>query len=179
MRRLPMVFVVATALIAHLAGPAQGADSTATFNLTSSGGLTVSVPASPDLGSAATDAGSLSAQLGPVTITDERGALDASWTASVVTTDFTTGLGAAAETIAATNIEYWSGAATSTSGTVVAVPGQATSLDKVAIDTAKTAFSATGIVGNNSVAWNPTIVVTVPSDSVVGTYTGTVTHSVA
>jgi hypothetical protein len=34
-------------------------------------------------------------------------------------------------------------------------------------------------VGNNTTTWNPTLIVTIPSTAVAGTYTGTVTHSVA
>jgi hypothetical protein len=40
-------------------------------------------------------------------------------------------------------------------------------------------MSLTAGVGNNSAAWNPTLVVTAPAAAVTGLYTGTVTHSVA
>jgi len=33
--------------------------------------------------------------------------------------------------------------------------------------------------GANSVSWNPTLTIAVPSGAVAGTYTGTVVHSVA
>lgn len=169
---------LATAASVGLA-PADAADSDTSFDLTAAGGLSISVPASVDLGSAATNDGTLSSQLGTVTVTDERGVLTGSWTATVSATDFTTGGATADETIANASVDYWAGLATSTSGTVVATPGQATALDAQSLDVSRTAFSATGIVGNNAVSWNPTLVVNIPSDSVVGTYTGTVTHSVA
>jgi hypothetical protein len=43
----------------------------------------------------------------------------------------------------------------------------------------RTAFSAGSVVGNNSVSWNPTVTINIPSAAVAGTYSGTVTHSVA
>ena len=42
-----------------------------------------------------------------------------------------------------------------------------------------TAMSLTGGAGSNSASWNPTLVVNVPAAAVAGTYSGTVTHSVA
>jgi hypothetical protein len=73
-----------------LALPAAADTTTTTFTL-SGGALSISVPASKNLGSAATGASSLSSQLGTVTVTDDRGALAGCWTATVASTDFTTG----------------------------------------------------------------------------------------
>jgi len=42
-----------------------------------------------------------------------------------------------------------------------------------------TAYSGTALVGANTATWNPTLVVNIPAAAVAGTYTGTVTHSVA
>ncbi len=38
--------------------------------------------------------------------------------------------------------------------------------------------TATGITGDNSATWNPTITVTVPGGTVAGTYSAVITHSV-
>jgi hypothetical protein len=38
--------------------------------------------------------------------------------------------------------------------------------------------TATGITGNNSATWNPTITVTVPGGMATGVYAATITHSV-
>jgi len=38
--------------------------------------------------------------------------------------------------------------------------------------------TATGITGDNSATWNPTINVTIPGGTVVGTYSGTITQSI-
>lgn len=180
MRRVAGVFAVAgLAALGGMAPSAQAVDTTVTFTLTAAGGLGVNAPVSVDLGSAATNAGSVSAQVGTVTVDDQRGLLAGSWTASVVSSDFTTGGATPEETIPAADVAYWSGPATAVSGTVVATPGQLTAAAAVVIDTSRTAFSATGIVGNNSASWDPTIVVTVPASAVVGTYSGTISHSVA
>lgn len=174
-----LVAAIAITMTAGAFSPARAIDTTTEFTLTAAGGLGVSAPATADLGSAATNDGTLSAQLGSVTVTDDRGLLTGSWTATAVAGDFTTGTASADETIPAANVQYWSGAATGTSGTAVFVPGQLTALNAVVVDAAKTAFAATGTVGNNSASWNPTIVVTIPADAVVGDYSGTITHSVA
>lgn len=172
-----MTIGLAAALCTSL--PAGADDTTTTFSLTQAGGLSVSVPASANLGSAATNAGTLTASLGTVTVTDLRGALGASWTATVSTTAFTTGLASAAESIGKANVRYWSGAATATSGVAVLTPGQLTALLAQPLDVSRTAFSAAATAGNNSASWNPTVIVSVPASAVVGTYTGTITHSVA
>ena len=153
-------------------------DTTTTFTL-SAGLFSITVPASANLGSVATGSATTSAQLGSVQITDGRGALLGTWTGSVSSTDFTTGGATANETIAKASLDYWSGAATASSGTGVFTPGQLTSLLKVTLGSTRTAFAAASVVGNNSVTWNPTVIVNVPSAAVAGVYSGTITHSVA
>lgn len=157
---------------------ATSGDTTTTFTLTA-GSLAITAPASSDLGSVATGSATTSAQLGAVQVSDGRGALLGTWTGSVSTTDFTTGGGTANEKITKSSIDYWSGAATASSGVGVFTPGQLTSLLKVTLSTGRTAFSAASVVGNNSVTWNPTVIVNVPSAAVAGGYTGTITHSIA
>ncbi|HVV37757.1 MAG TPA: hypothetical protein VHC63_14195 [Acidimicrobiales bacterium] len=172
---------LALACAAALASPAYAAtsgDTTTTFTLTA-GSLAITAPASANLGSVATGSASTSAQLGAITISDGRGALLGSWTGSVSSTDFTTGGATANETISKSVIDYWSGAATASSGVGTFTPGQLLSANKVALSASRTAFSATVVVGNNSVTWNPTLIVNVPAAAVAGDYTGTVTHSVA
>jgi hypothetical protein len=164
-----------------LAAPqAHAADTTTTFVLSAAGGLSISVPASTQLSAGtATNAGTLTAQLGAVSVSDLRGSLLGAWTASVTSSDFTTGTATAEETIAKANVSYWSGAATAATGIAVATPGQLTVAQAQPLSASRTAFAATATVGNNSSTWNPTIVVTVPSTAVVGTYSGTITHSAA
>lgn len=179
MRRLFVAFATACALVGGLSEVSQAAGTSVSFTLTAAGGLTISVPTSANLGTVPTASGTLSAKLGAVTVTDDRGLLNGNWTASVVSTDFTTGAGSAQEKIAAANVYYWSGAATATSGTGVFTPGQLLAANKVSLSVSRTAFSATSTAGNNSVTWDPTVEVSIPATAVVGAYTGTVTHSVA
>ena len=171
--------LVATA--AGLAPPAQAAttgNTTTTFTLTA-GSLAITVPASTDLGSVATGTATTSAQLGSVSVSDGRGALNGSWTTSVSSSDFTTGGATAEETIAKASADYWSGAATSTSGSASFTPGQANAGAKQTLGSSRTAFSAASVIGNNTAAWNPTVIINIPSAAVAGAYSGTVTHSVA
>ena len=112
-------------------------------------------------------------------MSDGRGVLLGSWATGVTSTAFTTGAGTANETIANSNADYWSGAATATSGTGVFVPGQPLAANFQTLGASRTAFSASVLVGNNTATWNPTVNVNIPAASVAGAYTGTITHSVA
>lgn len=170
---------LAVGSIAGIASPAHAADTTTTFTL-SGGALAVTAPASSPLGSVATGAASTTpAQLGTVSVADSRGALLGVWAASVGSSNFTTGTATADETIAKDNADYWSGLATATTGTAVRLPGQALAANEVTLASARTAFSASGVVGNGTTAWNPTVNVNIPAASVAGAYSGVITHSVA
>ena len=170
-RLVPALAVGASALV--FAVPSASATS-ATFTL-SGGGLSITEPASATLGSAATGATSLAGSLGSVTVSDLRGKLTATWTASVTSTDFTTGGGSTYETVPAGSIAYNSGLATATNGVGAFTAGVLTGLSNT---TAGTAGSWTG-TGNNSATWDPTITFTLSPSQVAGTYSGTITHSVA
>lgn len=180
-KQLVALAIAGTAVAGIFAAPAANAeDTTTTFTLDAAGLLSISVPASTELSAGtATDAGTLSAQLGAVSVTDDRSALVANWAASVTSTDFTTGAATAAETIGKANVAYASGAATASSGVGVFTPGQASTALAEALSGTVTAFTATAAVGNNSASWNPTVIVTIPAAAVVGTYSGTITHSAA
>ncbi|WP_062346815.1 hypothetical protein [Herbidospora yilanensis] len=177
MRFLKYVIGMAMVLLIGSVAPAQAADTTVTFTI-QGGALTISAPASINLGNTASGA-TLQGTIGPVTVTDLRATLLGSWTAHVSSTDFTTGGGTANETIPKTDAAYASGAATSTTGVGTFVPGQLTVPLAAPLTGQVTAFSATALVGNNTVTWNPTLRVTIPNSAVAGTYTGTVTHSIA
>ncbi|NAS23472.1 hypothetical protein GT755_17450 [Herbidospora sp. NEAU-GS84] len=177
MRLLKYVIGMAMALLIGSVAPAQAADTTVTFTI-QGGALTISAPASINLGNSASDT-TLQGTIGPVTVTDLRGTLLGSWTAGVTSTDFTTGGGTANETIPKADAAYASGAATATSGVGTFAPGQLTVQLAAPLTGQVTAFTAAALVGNNTVTWNPTLRVTIPNSAVAGTYTGTVTHSVA
>jgi hypothetical protein len=139
--------------------------------------LTITVPGTANLGSAG-PGGTISASLGTVTVTDNRPGV-AGWTATVSATNFTTGGGTPAQTIAGNSVAYWSGTATVSTGGGVRTPGQATAAQRVPLSGTVTAFSASKTTGITLTSWAPTLVVTVPSSAVAGTYTGTITHAVA
>lgn len=167
-------FSAAALVVGLAASPVQAADTAGTFSLTG-GSLSISVPAGPvSLGTAAAGAASVSGSLGTVTVTDTRGNLAATWTAVVSSTDWTTGTATADETIAKANVGYAPGATTASSP----VGGVFTPGVTGALGSPRTAYAAVA-VGNNSASWNPTLTVTLPAQAVVGTYTGTITHSVS
>ncbi|MEY2419167.1 MAG: hypothetical protein QOG90_1847 [Actinomycetota bacterium] len=139
--------------------------------------LSISVPASAALGSTSVTSSTKSAQLG--TVTASANGLTLAFTATVATTVFTTGGRSANETIGKSQIFYWSGPATGTTGTLLtSTPGQSSAANAVALTAAAVAYTASGAVAF-SVSWNPTVVVHIPTNAVAGTYTGTITHSVA
>lgn len=157
-----------------LAAPASATD--ATFSLSGTTlGLAVSVPASTvNLGSASTGAASLSGSLGAVTVTDARGLLAPTWTATVTTTAFTTGTATANETVATSAIRYSSGAGTAATGQLGAMVQSSSAV----VGSGVTAATWAG-VGNNTVTWTPTLTFTLLASQIAGTYSGTITHSVA
>jgi Ice-binding-like/Domain of unknown function DUF11 len=137
------------------------------------GVLSITAPASASLGSASPGA-TASASLGLVQVTDGRAGV-AGWTATTSATDFTTGIGTAAETIPVADVQYLISGFTSTTGSATFTPTPAT----VLASTAQAVVAATNVDGDNSAAWNPVIQVSVPSRAVAGAYTATITHSVA
>ncbi|MGH9128923.1 MAG: hypothetical protein ACRD0E_08355 [Acidimicrobiales bacterium] len=144
--------------------------------------VSISVPTTANLGSAPTGGGTLSAQLGAVTVsaTGVLGLLLPSFTATVSSTSFATGGGSTAETIPAASIFYWSGPATATAGLQTPVPGQLTAnLAQSLSSSPVTAFKSSGTVLSITTTWDPTIVVHIPAAVVAGTYVGTITQSAA
>ena len=154
---------------ASAAGPGQSA---ATVTVT---GGALSITVSPDAGNLGTRAdsvlgGTITGSLGTVQVNDARSAAAGSgWVVSVISTAFTPPSG---PTIAASAVSY-------TAGTITKV-GTATytANDPVNLTGVVPAVTATGITGDNSATWDPTITVTVPGAMAAGVYAGTITHSV-
>ncbi|MEU4230580.1 hypothetical protein AB0F17_40340 [Nonomuraea sp. NPDC026600] len=186
--RIPLVGAAGVLAATMVALPSQADEcpdsttcpTTVTFTVTAKDGLKVSVPDSKLIGDG-WGGQQVSGVLGPVTVTDERAALVATWVASVDASagGFTTGGGTPAETIPNTDVLYWSGTATATTGTGTFVPGQATAAAAQSLNVSRTAYSKITGSGDNSATWNPWIVINLPAQAVEGTYTGTVNHSVA
>jgi hypothetical protein len=173
------LLVGATMMLAVAVPGTAVADDTNTTFTVSGGSLTLSAPASAALGTGAMGA-TLSVLLGTTTVSDQRGALVAAWTATASASTFTTGGGTAPETIANSSVDYCSGAATASTGAGTFTPGQATCpADVVTLAASRTAFTLTGGSGANTASWNPTVRVRIPATAVAGAYSGTVTQSVA
>jgi hypothetical protein len=179
---LPLAIVLVGAAAVVPVGPAEAASGTTAVTFVVTGGaLSISLPASVSLGSGAPGA-TLTAQMGTVQVTDNRALLAALWTASVTTTSFTTGGATTPETVPIADVSYWSGPSTASSlpsGTGTFTPGEVNAAAAVVLSVSRTAFTLASAVGDNSLSWNPTLIIAVPAAAVAGTYTGTVTHSVA
>jgi hypothetical protein len=175
MRTLNPLAVVAagTLALAVLVAPASAAEPTSATLSVTGGALTITVPA--DAGSLGTRAnsvagGTISGLLGQVQVNDARSAVAGSgWVASVISTAFTPSSGPA---IAATAVGYTAGAIVKV-GTATYTANNPPNLTGVA-----PAVTATGITGDNSATWNPTINVAVPGGMAANTYAATITHSV-
>ncbi|RZT77371.1 putative Ig domain-containing protein [Micromonospora violae] len=142
--------------------------------ITPLGGLSISVPAVSALGTVTSGTTGVSGQLGPVTVTDDRGPFSGNWVTVVASTSFTTGSGSGGETIPNSDITYASGAALASTGAGSFVPQPG-----AVLNTPRTAARWAGQSGGpNSATWNPTVLVALPSSVVVGDYTAVITHSV-
>ena len=166
------IAVIAGMLTLGAASPALAGTTTATVTVTG-GSLSITVPADAgNLGTRANTvlAGTISGSLGQVRVDDARSAAAGSgWIASVISTAFTPPSG---PTIGAAAVGY-------TAGTITKV-GTATftANDPPDLTGSVPAVTATGITGDNSATWNPTINVTVAGGKAAGVYSGTITHSV-
>jgi hypothetical protein len=170
-------FVVAGAvclLTLSIASPASADSGVSTATITVTGGsLSITVPA--DAGNLGTrtnsvNGGTISGPLGEVQVSDARSAAAGSgWVTSVISSAFTPPAGTA---IAASAVSY-------TAGTITKV-GTATytANDPGALTGVTAAVTATGITGDNSATWNPTIHVVVPGGMAAAVYSATITHSV-
>ncbi|MFJ7906798.1 hypothetical protein [Kitasatospora sp. NPDC096204] len=168
--RIPSVAAASVALVLvqpGLAGAASDPSTTVTFVVTS-GALSMSVPVSADLGSGAPGT-QVGAPIGAVTVTDDRALLSASWSVAASSTDFTNG----SSTIAATRATYTVGAVTTT-GTITATPTNITLSNSPQV-----VVTGSAGVGDNTASRDPAISVDLPAGAVGGSYSGTLTHSVA
>lgn len=163
-----------------LAAPAVAAPSgetIVTFDVTA-GSLGITVPAGPvDLGSAP-PGDTLTGELGEVSVSDTRGGEDSVWVARAYGSIFTSG----ALEIPPTAISYWSGEAITSAGGGTFTAGQPAVGDAVPLGffaTPITVFSHSGGTGGSTATWNPNLILRIPITAQVGTYTGTVGHSVA
>lgn len=165
-RRIALLVVVAALGIVASAAPAAAA-------------VAISAPPTVNLGSGSIESGEVTAQMGLVTVTGS-GITPPSFVATVTVSAFTTGAGGPNETIPPGSIRYWSGPAISSVGLKGGgSPGQRQANQAVDMSAQRVAFSGNGSAPAISVSWNPTIIIDLPASLTPGTYTGTITHSVA
>jgi hypothetical protein len=173
MRTRSLLVVAAAGLLSlGIALPASADTTTASVTVTG-GTLTISAPAAAgSLGSIANSVsgGTISGSLGQVQVNDARSAVAGSgWVASVISTAFTPSAG---PTIAASFVSYTAGTITKV-GTATYTANNPGNLTGVSA-----AVTATGITGDNSATWTPTINVAVPGGTIATTYSAIITHSV-
>jgi hypothetical protein len=172
--RSMLVAGAAGILLLGIALPASAAAGDTTATVTVIGGaLAVTVPSDAgNLGTKANTVGgvTISGLLGQVQVEDARSAAAGSgWVATVISTAFTPPAG---PTIAASAVGYTAGTITKV-GTATYVANNPANLTAVI-----PAVTASGITGDNSASWNPTITVAVPGGTVAAVYSATITHSV-
>jgi hypothetical protein len=161
--------------------PGPSAATPVTFSLTTTGVLAITAPtATVDLGSGqahnvGTTIGS-PGNFGAVTVTDNRGLSNASWAATVSSTDFTNSL--SPDVIPVQDASYITGNVTSANG-LGSTATAANAILPQLTGTAQYVVTETGYDGDNAATWTPTIDVAVPAGAIVGIYDGTVTHSVS
>lgn len=166
---------MAAPLAAHASTPSASADTVASVHVT---GGALSILASADVTLTSVVAGQASTEdlLGTVTVDDMRAAFDGAWTATAVSSDFLNSTVPAAPDIPASDITYIPGSETANSGDASFTDdGGGVMSDTIGVDD----YSTADEIGVASVSWDPSIRIALPSDVVAGTYTGTITNSVA
>jgi hypothetical protein len=171
--RYMLLPISAVVLISAATLPASADTTGATITLTG-GALSITAPA--DAGNLGTRAnsvlgGTVSGALGQVQVNDARSAVAGSgWVATGISTAFTPPTGPA---IAASAVSYAAGTITKVGTATYTAnnPGDMTGVVPV--------VTATGITGDNSATWNPTITVAVPGGMAAGVYSATITESVS
>ena len=172
--RRKLVVLALAVLPLGLALPALADTGTTTASVTvTPGALTITVPSSAGTlasGVSSVNGSTISGSLGVVQVSDARGAAaGSSWVATVISTAFTPPAG---PTIGAAAVGYVAGAISKV-GTATFTANDPTALGGVVA-----AVSATGITGQNSATWNPTINIALLGSTAANTYSGTITHSV-
>jgi hypothetical protein len=168
------LLVPAAAVMLSLSATLPASADITNATITVAGG-TLSITAPADAGNLGTRVntvagGTISGSLGEVQVNDARSAVAGSgWVASAISTAFTPPAGPA---IPASAVGYTAGSIVKV-GTATYAANNPNNLTGVA-----PVVTATGITGDNSASWNPTINVTVPGGMAAGVYSATITHSV-
>ncbi|WP_104129536.1 hypothetical protein [Cryobacterium sp. N21] len=127
-------------------------------------------------GAAAAPGTTVSGIAAGITVTDDR-AGTTGWTSSVSMADFTAGTGVATEISVEGAGFYTPGTATQTAN----LGTSSVAVGTVQFGTTGGAFvqqTATNVSGNNESTWSADLSVPIPANTLAGTYTSTITHSV-
>ncbi|MET8438893.1 hypothetical protein ABZV61_40745 [Streptomyces sp900116325] len=177
MRRSIAAASLVVGLVAALSVPLPAsADQSGTTPVTLSittGTIDITVPTGPvSLGTVAASSSpqTVSAQLGNVTVADNRGGTTG-WVVTANGVDFT---GPQSISVSAPGSSSYNTPPATVTGNAIVT---ASNLDP--LYPPGPVQTATSVSGINSAVWNPTISVTVPADALAGTYSSTITHSVA
>jgi hypothetical protein len=173
-RSIPLAVLLSTVAVLACPMSASAEDTPVTLEVTT-GGIGITVPTGPvDLGSTAVSSSpqTVSSQLGNVTVTDSRGST-ANWSATANAVDFTSTNGTTISVSATGSSTYTAPAATVT-GTATVTPHTLSP-----IYPGGPVQTAAGVSGINSATWNPTVAITIPANTLAGTYNSTITHSVS
>lgn len=168
-----LVAGVVAAVASPVPASADQSGSTPVTLSVTSGTLDITVPAGPvSLGSVSTGstAQTVTQQLGNVTVTDNRGGTTG-WVATANGTDFT---GPQNISVSAPGSSSYSTPAATVTGTATVTASNLNPLYPPG-----PVQTATNVSGNNTAVWDPTISVTIPANALAGTYSSTITHSVA
>ena len=144
-----------------------------TFAITAGSGLAVTAPTSATMTDKTAGSTSTSGTLTGMRVTDGRGALVATWTATVTSTDFVNQTDNS-QTIPKANLTYTvlptDITATVATGVPAFVPGV------FGVSSPKITYAG---VGSSDVTWNAGLGLVIPATAPVGTYKATITHSVS
>ena len=173
LRQIAVPLALALLPLAFALPALADAGGTAASLVVLGGALVITVPDSVLTlahGLSSVDGSRLSGLLGQVQVSDARGAsAGAGWIVSVSSTAFAAPTG---PSLAAAAVGYRAGPISTIGSATV------TAHDPASLATLVHAVTATGISGQNSATWNPTITVGLPGSAAAGDYTGTITHSV-
>jgi hypothetical protein len=200
-RRKTIAIVVAAAALGTsglLASPAFAvsgcssncsASTNVTFSLGASSGLSVSVPsnADVDLGSATSNilGTTASGSLHPTTVTDTRGQLLAAWTVTVSSTGFVGSGTAAGQSLAASRATMYLDAVSTLTNVVALATGGllptsfASQATPVTLSSGGATLLAGTTTGSGNITYTPDISISIPANTVAGTYSGAVTQTVS
>lgn len=134
------------------------------------GSLSISTPPTFSYGTTIANS-TLIKQMGPVTVTDDRGGTTG-WIVSVIASALTN-QSPPANTIIPTAMSYSSGLFLKTGTGILVEQDQTDLTGELSVVT------ETSTVGIMTATWNPTMTLVIPAGASEGTYTGTITQSVA